>query len=48
MASQQEMSLFKKESRLGGDFGVDKIEIENTESQEAFVAIDQWLDELGI
>jgi len=48
MASQQEMSLFKKESRLGGDFGVDKIEIENTESQEAFVAIEQWLDELGI
>lgn len=48
MASQQEMSVFKKGSRLGRDLGVDRIEIENAEGQKAFVAIEQWLDELGI
>jgi hypothetical protein len=47
MASRQEMELYK-ESRLGRDPGVDKIEVENVEGQEAFVAIEQWLDELGI
>jgi hypothetical protein len=48
MASRQEMDLLKKANRLGENFGVDKIEVENAEGHEAFVAIDQWLDELGI
>jgi len=48
MASRQEMDLLKEESRLGGDPEVDKIEVENVEGHEAFVAIEHWLDELGI
>jgi hypothetical protein len=48
MASRQEMDLLKEESRLGGDPEVDKIEVENVEGHVAFVAIEHWLDELGI
>lgn len=47
MASRQEMDLLK-ENRLVRTPGVDKIEVENTEGHKAFVAIEQWLDELGI
>ena len=48
MASRREMDLLKEESRLGGDPDVDKIEVENVEGHEACVAIEDWLDELGI
>lgn len=48
MATPKEMDVFKKESRLGDDGGVDKIEVQDKEGQQAFVAIDRWLDELGI
>lgn len=48
MADRGEMNKIKRESRLGLSPGVDKIEVGNLEGQEAFVAIEQWLDELGI
>jgi hypothetical protein len=48
MASRQEMDLLKEESRLGRDPEIDKIEVENVEGHEAFLAIRHWLDELGI
>lgn len=47
MASSKDMDILK-ESRLGSDIGVDKIEVAKVDGQEAFVAIEQWLDELGI
>lgn len=48
MASREEMDVLKRESRLCGELAVDKIEVEDKDGQEAFVAIEQWLDELGI
>jgi hypothetical protein len=37
-----------RESRLGGDPGVVKIEVENMEGHETLTAIKKWLDEVGI
>ena len=48
MATRKDMDVLRTESRLGGDLGVDKIEVENLEGQEALMAIENWLDELGI
>lgn len=48
MASREEMNVLKTESRLGADLGVDKIEVDNLEGHDVLVAIEQWLDELGI
>lgn len=49
MACRKEMDALKKESRLGGDPGVDKIEVDDDkDGQEAFLAVERWLDELGI
>lgn len=48
MATPEEMDVFKKDSRLGDDGAVDEIEVQDKESQQAFVAIGRWLDELGI
>lgn len=48
MAKPKEMQAIKAKSRLGQDPGVDRIEVDDVEGQKAFVAIDQWLDELGV
>ncbi|KAG2129921.1 hypothetical protein DEU56DRAFT_816233 [Suillus clintonianus] len=48
MACPTEMVQLRKHSRLGQDELVDLIEIDNLEGRDAFLRIEQWLDELGI
>ncbi|KAG2117763.1 uncharacterized protein F5147DRAFT_668573 [Suillus discolor] len=48
MAHPAEMDQLRKYSRLGQNESVDLIEHDNLEGQDAFMKIEQWLDELGI
>ncbi|KAG1755126.1 uncharacterized protein EDB91DRAFT_1097432 [Suillus paluster] len=48
MARPAEMVQLRKYSRLGQDEFVDLIELDNLEGRDAFLRIEQWLDELGI
>ncbi|KAG1833972.1 hypothetical protein EV424DRAFT_1468981 [Suillus variegatus] len=48
MAHPAEMDQLRKYSRLGQNELVDLIEHDNLEGQDAFMKIEQWLDELGI
>ncbi|KAG1826122.1 uncharacterized protein BJ212DRAFT_1260035 [Suillus subaureus] len=48
MARPTEMDQLRKYSRLGQNELVDLIERDNLEGHDAFMRIEQWLDELGI
>lgn len=48
MGTSKEMETFKRESRLGKDEGVDIITVNDLEGQEAFVKMEQWLDDMGV
>ncbi|KAF5377560.1 hypothetical protein D9615_005263 [Tricholomella constricta] len=48
VATAKELELFRANHRLGDDPVVDTISVPNVEGSEALVAIDKWLDELGI
>lgn len=48
LATPKEMTRFRKESRLGEDPGVDMLTVEDVDSQQAFVEIQKWLDDIGI
>ncbi|KAG1757410.1 hypothetical protein EDB19DRAFT_1657328 [Suillus lakei] len=48
MARPVEIVQLRKYSRLGQDEFVDLIELDNVEGRDAFLKIEQWLDELGI
>ncbi|KAG1783790.1 hypothetical protein EV702DRAFT_1055515 [Suillus placidus] len=48
MARPEEMEQLRKYSRLGQNELVDLIEHDNLEGRDAFMRIEQWLDELGI
>lgn len=46
--SPEGMELQKRENRLARDGGVDLITAHELDGQDAFVKIEQWLDEIGI
>ena len=48
MARPAEMVQLRRHSRLAQDRFVDLIELSNLEGRDAFLRIEQWLDELGI
>lgn len=48
MARPVEMDQLRKDSRLGQNEFVDLIECDSLECRDAFMRIEQWLDELGI
>jgi len=48
MARPAEMAQLRKYSRLGQDEHVDLFELDDLEGSDAFLRIEQWLDELGI
>ncbi|THU91771.1 hypothetical protein K435DRAFT_758877 [Dendrothele bispora CBS 962.96] len=48
MSTPEEMRILQDRNRLCKDQGVDKIVVGNVEGQEAFIKIEQWLDEIGI
>ncbi|KAG1773167.1 hypothetical protein EDD22DRAFT_767739 [Suillus occidentalis] len=48
MARPADMDLLRKYSRLGQNDLVDLIQCDNLEGRDAFMRIEQWLDELGI
>jgi hypothetical protein len=48
MARPAELAQLRKYSRLGQDEYVDLVELDNLEGRDAFLKIEQWLDELGI
>jgi hypothetical protein len=48
MARPAELAQLRKYSRLGQDEYVDLVELDNLEGRDAFLRIEQWLDELGI
>lgn len=48
MARPAEMDQLRKYNRLGQNELVDLIECENLEGRDAFMRIEQWLDQLGI
>jgi hypothetical protein len=48
MARPAELTQLRKYSRLCQDEYVDLVELDNLEGRDAFLRIEQWLDELGI
>ncbi|KAK7058818.1 hypothetical protein VNI00_001442 [Paramarasmius palmivorus] len=47
-ATPQEMEALKVKNRLVRDGGVDVFTVGDTEGQETFVKIEEWLDEIGV
>lgn len=48
MCTTEESEVLKESSRLAQDSDVDVLSVQDVDSQEAFVRIEQWLDEVGI
>lgn len=48
MARSAEMVQLRNYSRLGRDESVELVGLDDLEGPDAFLRIEQWLDELGI
>jgi hypothetical protein len=48
MGTPKEMKVLQQKSRLGQDPGVDMIQVDNVDGQDAFVKMELWLDDWGI
>lgn len=48
VCTHAESELLKKTNRLAQDADVDILAVDDVDSQEAFVKIEQWMDEVGI
>jgi len=48
MGTPKEVEVLQQKSRLGQDPGVDMIQVDDIDSQEAFVRMELWLDDWGI
>jgi pimeloyl-ACP methyl ester carboxylesterase len=48
VSTEEESDMLRKSNRLAQDADVDVLSVQNVDSQEAFVRIEQWLDEVGI